>query len=37
MRFKLAAAAWGAAMGIALALHAALAADPTTSPAQVEE
>lgn len=35
MSFKLAAAACGAAMGIALALNAALAADPTASPAQV--
>ena len=35
MSFKFAAAACGAAMGIALALNAALAADPTASPAQV--
>src|SRR5271167_815905 len=35
MSFKLAAAACGAAMGIALGLNPALAADPTASPSQV--
>jgi len=35
MSFKLAAAACGAAMGIALGLNPALAADPSASPTQV--
>jgi len=35
MRFKLAAAACGAAMGIALAFHASVGADPSASTTQV--